>query len=130
MDRITEENPLYRGNETAAGGWLVQKVTDRSMPMGERLAHHIVHSPDGFSWGYGGSGPAELSRCLLIDALGIRRPHPRLYQEFKDAFVARWGPEWEIDAATIRRWVVGFMEGVPPQFSDELRARGFVETLY
>jgi hypothetical protein len=36
------------------------------------LAHHVRHSPDGFSWGYGGSGPAELARCLLIDALGNR----------------------------------------------------------
>lgn len=36
------------------------------------LRHHVKHSPTGFSWGYGGSGPAELARCLLIDALGDR----------------------------------------------------------
>lgn len=34
------------------------------------LPHHQRHSPDGFSWGYEGSGPAELARCLLIDVLG------------------------------------------------------------
>jgi len=34
------------------------------------LPHHVRHSPDGFSWGYGGSGPADLARCILIDALG------------------------------------------------------------
>lgn len=34
------------------------------------LTHHVRHSPDGFSWGYAGSGPADLARCLLIDALG------------------------------------------------------------
>lgn len=33
------------------------------------LAHHVKHSPDGFSWGYGGSGPSELARCLLIASL-------------------------------------------------------------
>jgi hypothetical protein len=25
---------------------------------------HVRHSPDGFEWGYGGSGPAELARYL------------------------------------------------------------------
>jgi hypothetical protein len=34
------------------------------------LPHHVKHSPTGFGWGYGGSGPAELARCLLIHALG------------------------------------------------------------
>ena len=34
------------------------------------LQHHVKHSPAGFNWGYAGSGPAELARCLLIDALG------------------------------------------------------------
>jgi hypothetical protein len=33
------------------------------------LTHHVKHSPTGFSWGYGGSGPAELARCILIDHL-------------------------------------------------------------
>jgi len=38
------------------------------------LPHALRHSPDGFAWGYGGSGPSELARCLLIDVLG---PCPR-----------------------------------------------------
>jgi hypothetical protein len=28
------------------------------------------HSPDGFEWGYGGSGPAQLALALCVDALG------------------------------------------------------------
>lgn len=35
------------------------------------LTHHAKHSPSGFSWGYAGSGPSELARCLLIDHLGV-----------------------------------------------------------
>lgn len=35
------------------------------------LEHHKKHSPTGFGWGYGGSGPSDLARCLLIDALGL-----------------------------------------------------------
>jgi hypothetical protein len=36
------------------------------------LPHFVKHSPGGFSWGYAGSGPSELARCLLIHALGDR----------------------------------------------------------
>src|SRR5947209_8602479 len=40
------------------------------------------HSPTGFSWGYGGSGPAQLALALLADALGdyevaVRHPTSR-----------------------------------------------------
>lgn len=33
------------------------------------LTHHYKHS-DGFAWGYAGSAPSELARCILIDFLG------------------------------------------------------------
>lgn len=51
------------------------------------LTHHVYHSPDGFSWGYHGSGPAELARCLLWDVLG-REPGRALYHDFKDDVIA------------------------------------------
>lgn len=46
---------------------------DNDQPMVDLgpLTHHVKHSPDGFAWGYGGSGPAELARCILIDHLGV-----------------------------------------------------------
>ena len=65
------------------------------------VRHHARHSPTGFDFGYAGSGPAELARCLLIDLynvhdladndlpLGGRDPLPVSYQEFKRAFIAR-----------------------------------------
>lgn len=34
------------------------------------LPHIVKHSPTGFAWGYGGSGPAELARCILIHFYG------------------------------------------------------------
>jgi hypothetical protein len=47
------------------------KVAVRDDETGETLPlrHHVRHSPAGFNWGYGGSGPAELARCILIDHL-------------------------------------------------------------
>ena len=40
------------------------------------------HSPDGFEWGYGGSGPARFVFAILADAIGDREAQ-RLYQDFK-----------------------------------------------
>ena len=45
-------------------------------------------SPDGHSWGYAGSGPAQLALDLLWEIYG-RQPSPTLFQRFKDAFVAK-----------------------------------------
>lgn len=47
------------------------------------------HSPDGFNWGYPGSGPAQLALAILLEfmpetfAVG-------LYQQFKFHVVATW----------------------------------------
>lgn len=39
----------------------------------EKLPHRVIcHSPSGFDWGYGGSGPAELALNILVDALEDR----------------------------------------------------------
>jgi|SRR5581483_3430011 len=46
------------------------------------------HSPDGLSWGYGGSGPAQLALALLADWLGDDSAALSLYQEFKWRTVA------------------------------------------
>ena len=36
----------------------------------EPLKHLVVHSPDGFEWGYHGSGPADLALSILADHFG------------------------------------------------------------
>ena len=56
-----------------------------SLPLRLDLAEH---SPDGFEWGYGGSGPAQLALALLADALGDDAPALALCQAFKWEVVA------------------------------------------
>jgi hypothetical protein len=34
------------------------------------LRHYVYHSPTGFEWGYGGSGPADLALALAADVIG------------------------------------------------------------
>jgi len=62
--------------------------------------HEVRHSPDGFNWGYGGSGPSELARCLLLEVLG----HDKGYQDFKWDFVCTWDDNWEITDEDIKQW--------------------------
>lgn len=47
------------------------------------------HSPDGYEFGYGGSGPAQLALALLADALGDDEKAQRLYQDFKFKVIGR-----------------------------------------
>jgi hypothetical protein len=47
------------------------------------------HSPDGFNWGYGGSGPAQLALGLLLDYYGKESPVWKHYQTFKFGVIAK-----------------------------------------
>lgn len=63
------------------------------------------HSPDGFQWGYGGSGPAQLALALLADATGDDQLAIRLHQPFKWQFVAAFGSSWSLTQNEILAWV-------------------------
>jgi hypothetical protein len=59
----------YHGARLADGR---VRIIAHDKQTGERydLPHIKRHSPTGLEWGYAGSGPADLARSLLIDALG------------------------------------------------------------
>lgn len=67
------------------------------------LEHIEEHSPDGFNWGYGGSGPADTALSILADCLGIEQAR-MLYQMFKWDFVATWGEKFSITEKEIKNW--------------------------
>ncbi len=71
------------------------------------------HSPDGFCWGYTGSGPAQLALALLADAVGSDVAL-KLYQRFKDAEVARWpqNRDWTYTRSQARAWAKGQLEAL------------------
>jgi hypothetical protein len=86
------------------------------------LTHHVRHRPTGFMWGYGGSGPADLARCVLSDYLGLsplgttsgiydKGSIPeieRIYHQFKFDLIAalpRGGASWSISGDTIATWL-------------------------
>lgn len=63
----TDRVILYRGH---TDGSTVTIERPGALGAVARLPHYVKHSPTGFSWGFAGSGPADLARSLLIDALG------------------------------------------------------------
>jgi hypothetical protein len=55
------------------------------------------HSPDGFQWGYGGSGPSQLALAILLDFTeGDGELALHCYQDFKFQHVAGFGDEWQL----------------------------------
>jgi len=52
------------------------------------LPHLAKHSPDGFEYGYMGSGPSDLARSIVGDWMGTDNPDPRLYMVVKKALIA------------------------------------------
>ena len=63
------------------------------------------HSPNGFNWGYHGSGPSQLALALLLDVVG-RAKALKHYQEFKRWHVACFSDdEWAMSAKDIKFFV-------------------------
>lgn len=99
----------------------VYGVEDRQPIMGYQLPHIALHSPDGFEWGYGGSGPADLALAILADyfeepadlvlaaARSMWAPRSKavaLHQDFKAYVVAHLaGPAWKIPVEQIEAWL-------------------------
>lgn len=91
---------VYRGFRDA-NGVAVVAVNDGSGLL-KPLPHRARHSPDGFEWGYEGSGPADLARSLLADVYG-HVPAPHVCQLFKRNVIAGLsrGAEWTLTATEI-----------------------------
>lgn len=71
------------------------------------------HSPDGFEWGYGGSGPSQLALAILLDYTGDKTLAMRHYQNFKIAFIQSLDRSkgWQINASEIDEFLERMKEG-------------------
>jgi hypothetical protein len=65
------------------------------------------HSPDGFNWGYGGSGPAQLALAILLYSGLPEEVAVALHQDFKWKFVANWADylNWFLRGSDLRHWI-------------------------
>ena len=83
MDKVYSGSRAFSAIGCAVGIHDVQGI--RPLPLRLDLRNH---SPTGFEWGYGGSGPAQLALALLADVFddvfALRH-----YQDFKWEVVAK-----------------------------------------
>jgi len=78
----------YSGVRTAAGCAVSVADADGCRALDPRFDLRM-HSPDGFEWGYGGSGPAQLALALAADALGDDDAALGVYQRLKFRLVGQ-----------------------------------------
>lgn len=96
----------YAGRRTLGGAKVLRVAHGMQTPL--RGCQEIWnHSPTGFEWGYGGSGPAQLALALLMDALADQDRAIELHQAYKWEVVAKLPAEgWEITQEEITAWAM------------------------
>lgn len=99
----------YRGFRTPhACVVMVGETTATSVPLDPRNDLHN-HSPNGFEWGYEGSGPAQLALAILAHWYGDDEKAVRQHQIFKRQVIGKLPRKenWVIDEKGMRAWAVG-----------------------
>ena len=74
----------------------------------ERSQRVKNHSPDGFNWGYLGSGPAQLALAILLEVTNDEAKALAHYQDFKFQLIAAITSQttnWEIEEQKIIAWI-------------------------
>ena len=110
---------IFLGKRTENGCRVYKIYNDMSIEelTPDRSLAVIDHSPTGFEWGYGGSGPSQLALALLLETIGVEDAALRHYHDFKNEVIAKLPDAcWAMDAtADIRYWYEK-QPGVEPAF--------------
>ena len=108
------DNIIYKGVRIreivrTAPNVILVNYSENGVAKSERIKHICAHSPDGFEWGYGGSGPADTALSILHDY--FRRTNRDLsiidsiYYHFKNDIIARQNDELRIYGTEIEEWL-------------------------
>lgn len=89
---------IYRGRR----GRFQNEVTVDGEPLDPRF-DILNHSPTGFEWGYGGSGPSQLSLAILAHATDDETAE-RYYHTFL-VVIGKLPDTWEINTKQIEDWL-------------------------
>lgn len=92
---------------TIKGIWKTREVYIDERALKPNRSQAIYnHSPDGFNWGYGGSGPAQLALALLLEFTSEENA-TRYYQKFKWDVIAKLPKkDFEIPVSDVTGWIV------------------------
>jgi len=69
-------------------------LNGKLLPLDPSL-RHVNHSPDGFNWGYGGSGPSQLAAAITLHLTGATSG----YQDLKNSVIVSLpgGKSFDVD---------------------------------
>ena len=95
---------LYKSNDD----YQIEISPDRSLEV-------YNHSPTGFEWGYGGSGPSQLALAIMLEVTDDDRKALNLYYDFKyDVIAGLADNQWTLPLEQIERWIAAQAEEDTP----------------
>jgi hypothetical protein len=96
---------VYLGTRGQRGGFVTVQDGNKPPVALDPGFKHCNHSPDGFEWGYGGSGPAQLAFAILLDHLGSVPRALALHQMFKWSVISNLrSNEFRLTADEVSAW--------------------------
>lgn len=103
---------IYRGNKgssfnSSRNSVLVVIIEDQEKGtagiLDPKYSQSIMnHSPDGFNWGYGGSGPSQLALAIVLDLGMAPWDALTIHQKFKEEVIAAMPDNWERNETQFR----------------------------
>ena len=101
-------HPRYAGRRNAGGSGRHAVWSNGRLLAAEPSLALRNMSPNGFGWGYLGSGPAQLALAILEDYTRDQALALRLFIEFKEEVIRGIEQnEWELTAAQLDHWLSG-----------------------
>lgn len=86
------------------------------------------HSPDGFEWGYHGSGPAQLALAILHHVTQCPHLSIELHQSFKRDVISKLDKDqWMIPPEFVTKWIFNACEArwsTPSEFTIDKKEEG------
>ena len=89
QSRTSDDSDVVYVGYRRQGRVIVEKRPDQEQLTPERSLELVNHSPSGFEWGYGGSGPAQLALALLLDYTDDEEVALAEYMDFKTEVVSQ-----------------------------------------
>ena len=104
-----DSNLRYTGRYTSARTVTVAYQDENGQRQNEALPPRtdlVDHSPTGFSWGYAGSGPAQLALAILCHFSKDDQYAIRHYQDFKSEVISRIRRnQWTMQGEQVSSWI-------------------------
>lgn len=104
---MKSDSTIYRCSRDERGRAVCEVGTGKDSYLPLPARNDIFdHSPDGFEWGYGGSGPAQLGLAVLAHFTWDDELALRLHQRFKAEFLATMPREGlTFTGQFVRTWI-------------------------